>query len=175
MLDAAYKLNFISYDQMIVDFLTLLFHEINHILQFRYRDIICDDITKILNISYHLKLSSFSKIKKIHDLFPDEIDSNIRASKVVYDTIGNEISEQNLIYFLKLSILYNDKIIYSPLEFLYNDILGIHIDETFKNVNSIYYGLRKTQGLVDAIIDSYQTHELCVDIDGERRLKKCHK
>lgn len=173
LLDAAYKLNFISLEQLAIDFYTLILHEINHLLQFRYRNLIFDDTTKVLNISESLKCY-LHKIKELHDIFPDEIDSNLRSSKVVYDIIGNNLSEQNLIYFLKLSMVYKNMIINSPLEYLYNYLSNKYFDYNFENVNSIYYGLRKSQDLFNAMIDSYQTHNLCVDIEGERRLEKCH-
>lgn len=172
MLDAAYKLNFISLEQLAVDFYTLILHEINHLLQFRYKNLTFDNITKVLNISELLKCY-LHKAKELHDLFPDEIDSNLRPSKVVYDIIGNDLSEQNLIYFLKLSMVYKNIIINSPLEYLHKYLLNEGFDKKFENINSIYYGLRKNQDLFNAMMDSYQTQKLCVDIDKERRLEKC--
>ena len=174
MLEAANHLGFITNEQMIIDYFCLLLHEINHILQFRYRDLINDDITFLLNISEFLKVYSQGKNNELHDLFSDEIDSNIRSAKLLYEIYKNKITEQNLIYFLTLSTIYKNKIINSQLNYLYTEILKTSFNEKFQNINSLYYGLKKDEDLLQSIIDSYQTHKLCVDIDGERRLKKCN-
>lgn len=174
MLEGAHKLHFISFDQMIIDFFSLLLHEINHLLQFRYRDLVDDDIALVLNISEFLKQQSFTRKKEFHDLFPDEIDSNIRSSKLIYETEKSDIAEKNLVFYLTLSTFYKNRIVNSQIDYLYSQLFNTSFDESIHDINSVYYGLEKERDLFQAIIDSYQTHELCVDIDGGRRLKRCN-
>ena len=174
ILEGAYQLGFITNEQMTIDYFGLLLHEINHILQFRYGDLVDDNITYLLNVSEKLKNYSPNKINELHDLFSDEIDSNIRAAKLLYEFNKNKMAEKNLIYFLTLSTICKNKIINSQIDYLYKELLGTSFDTKLQNVNPIYYGLEKDKNLLQAIIDSYQTHYLCVDIDGGRRLKKCN-
>lgn len=172
-LEAAYKLHFISHKQMVVDYFSLLLHEINHVLQFRYRHEITDEISRILGLSEILKDCSRGDLKKYHDLFPDEVDSNIRSAKVVYELGDDSISEINLVNYLMLSVMYKNTIIKSQIHFLYHFILNVNFNETFKNANRIFYGLPKDDEVMESIINSYQTQCLCIDIDNERRLRKC--
>ncbi|MGN1379212.1 MAG: hypothetical protein ACI4XR_02295 [Bacilli bacterium] len=174
LLDCAYKLHFISFEQMIMDFFSILLHEINHLLQFRYRDLVDDDIAFVLNISEFLKHQSSTRKKELHDLFPDEIDSNIRSSKLIYEVEKSELAEKNLVFFLTLCTIYKNRIINSQIDYLYEQLFKSKFDEEIGNINSIYYGLEKDKDLLQAIVDSYQSHSLCVDIDGGRRLKKCN-
>lgn len=174
LLDGAYKLHFISFEQMIMDFFSILLHEINHLLQFRYRDLVDDDIAFVLNISEFLKHQSSTRKKELHDLFPDEIDSNIRSSKLIYEVEKSELAEKNLVFFLTLCTIYKNRIINSQIDYLYEQLFNSKFDEEIGNINSIYYGLEKDKDLLQAIVDSYQSHCLCVDIDGGRRLKKCN-
>lgn len=170
LIEAAYKLNFINFNQLIIDYFCLLLHEINHILQIRYRNSMNDAVTEILNISEYLKRISIRDKNKLHEFFPDEIDSNIRSSKIVYETFKDEESEKNLIYFLTSSLFYENTIVNSQINFLYQQLLNSTFDNNY-SINSIYYGLNKSVEVIKAILDSYQTQKLCVDIEGERRLK----
>ena len=172
-LEAACKLHFISHEQMIVDYLSLLLHEINHVLQFRYRYETTDEISRILDLSEFLKDCSHDNLKEYHNLFPDEIDSNIRSAKIIYELSGDTISEINLVNYLMLSVMYRNIIIKSQIHFLYYFILNTDFNEIFENINGIFYGLPKNNEVMESIISSYQTQCLCIDIDNERRLKKC--
>ena len=155
------------------DYFCLLLHEINHILQIRYRNNINDDVTKIMNMSEYLKKISINEKNKLHEFFPDEIDSNIRSSKIVYETFKDEESEKALVYFLTSSLFYENKSVNSQINFLYQQLLNSTFDDTYL-INSVYYGLNKSVVVIKSMLDSYQTQKLCVDIEGERRLKKCN-
>ena len=172
--EAATHLKFITFNQLILEYFCLLLHEINHVLQIRYRDLIDDDVTFLLNTSEFLKVYSLNKKNKFYDLFPDEIDSNIRASKLLYDINQCKLTKENLIYYLTLGTIYKNNIINSPIDYLYNEILNLNFEENLQNINSIYYGLKKDDDLLQSILDSYQTHEICVDIEKERRIRKCN-
>ena len=102
--------------------------------------------------------------------FSDEIDSNIRSSKIVYETFKDGESEKNLVYFLTSSLFYENTIVNSQINFLYQQLLNSTFDNNY-SINSIYYGLNKSVEVIKSILDSYQTQKLCVDIEGERRLK----
>lgn len=170
VLEAAYKFNFLSFNSFIIDYFCLILHEINHAFQFRYKYECSDNVSNILRSSDLLKKMSMEKYNYLHDLFPDEIDSNIRASKIVYELDYCKDSMINLINYLKISISLNNQIINSPIDYLYKIILNQSFRIDTNGVNSIFYGLSKSEYLISAICDSYLTHTLCVDIDKERRL-----
>lgn len=173
-LEAAYKLNFLSKEQFIIDYFSLLLHEINHVLQCKYRENIDDGISHILNVSDFLKTNFKNNVRMYHDFFPDEIDSNIRSAKIIYEMFLSNASKINLINYLMISMLNNNFILKSQIDFLYWNILGIPYNGKDEHVNCIYYGLPKKDEIIEAIIESYQTHKLCIDIDRERRIRLCN-
>ena len=96
-LEAAYKLNFLSKEQFIIDYFSLLLHEINHVLQCRYRENIDDGISHILNVSDFLKTNFKNNVRMYHDFFPDEIDSILSLSmeRPVLDFSSTKISAKS--------------------------------------------------------------------------------
>ena len=171
-LEAAYKLGFITYDQILNEYFNLILHELNHVLQYRYKNSIDSDVSKILKMSDELKIKSKSKYYLFYNLFPDEIDSNIRAANIINKLDLFDISEYYLIESLTISMKYDDYLVPSQLQFLYKQILEIDINDDFALINPFFYGTKKDDDLINTIIKSYQTQRLCVDIDRGRRLFK---
>lgn len=171
-LDAAYKLGFITSDQELNEYFNLILHEINHVLQYRYKNSIDNDVSKILKMSDELKIQSQEKYYLYYNLFPDEIDSNIRAANIVNKLNMFGCSETFLINSLITSMQFNNYLIPSQFQFLHKQILKLDVDDKFELINPLYYGTKKEDELIKAVIKSYQTQELCVDIDRGRRLLK---
>ena len=100
-------------------------------LQYIYKNSIDSDVSKILKMSDELKIKSKSKYYLFYNLFPDEIDSNIRAANIINKLDLFDISEYYLIESLTISMKYDDYLVPSQLQFLYKQILEIDINDDF--------------------------------------------
>ena len=111
-----------------------------------------------------------SKGYAIVTLSKNGIKNKVLVHRIVYETFKDGESEKNLVYFLTSSLFYENTIVNSQINFLYQQLLNSSFDNNY-SINSIYYGLNKSVEVIKSILDSYQTQKLCVDIEGERRLK----
>ncbi len=168
-LEAAYKLNFLNFEEVLNDYFCLILHEINHILQFRYKNSNNDDISGILRASDVLKIKAGNKYFDYYNLFPDEIDSNVRSAYSIYNMNILSGSEFYLIKTLFSSMNYFNTLITDQFRFLNKNILYLDVNDRFDLLNPLYYGTSKDDNLLDALITSYRTHKLCVDIENGRR------
>lgn len=173
----AYNMNFLKKEIIIIEFLTLLFHEIKHILQFKTKTETSNiTINDILNISSYLKQIANKREKYFHNLFPDEIDANISSGLFIYNFANQnkeleldlENAEKNLIYYLTLEYITNGEILpCSQIKFLYHKLLNQEFLEeqyNLKDFENIFYGFTKTEEQNKKLLKSYQTQKLCLDI-----------
>ena len=176
-INACYKLNFYSREKMILSYFNLLLHELTHVYQKNYKDNYDDDKSTILQLSEKLKFLSNNDYY-LYSLFPDEVNANITSSSYLY-TFGKnnnleelKFLEKSLIYFLTLGIINSDNIINSQLKYLYKLILDTEYEENFNSLNDIEtvsFGVTKSNSTMKKLIKSYQTQEMCFDIDNIRR------
>ena len=174
----SYHLKQLTKEQLILEYFTLLFHEINHTLQYKYQQEIKDDISNILNESNYLKTISLEKRRYLHDLFPDEIDSHLTSISFLYNffqtnkelNINIKDIEPRIIYFLTLGIINKNIIINSQLNYLYKYLLNISYNKKYDNLSEldhIYYGLTKNTETMNNIIRSYKTKKLYLKLKKE--------
>lgn len=173
---ACNSLGYINRQEMILSYFNLLFHEITHVFQKIYKENYYNDISKVLGISDNLKFLSNNGYD-LYSLFPDEINANINASVILYNLgINNELIgnykylEKSLIYYLTLGLFHNKQIINSQLKYLHKLLLDIDFDEDFNFIDEndhLYLGLTKSEYIMNCLLNSYQTQNLCFDINGK--------
>lgn len=178
----SYKIKALNFEQIIVEYLTLIFHEFNHALQNKVmfeRENSC--ISDVLKLSKYLKEIAGNKRKYYHDLFPDEIDSNIKSGLIVNefflnnrDLFINHVNlERNLIYYLSLGYINNGIMLpVSQISFLCSNLLKEKIEEEkykLKDFECLLYGFKKSKFLNDKLLKSYQTQRMCFDIYMEEK------
>lgn len=183
-LEIAQSLNFLNKEQIILEYFTLLFHEINHALQYKtMMELERSLITEILHISLFLKSVSNYNEFLFHNLFPDEINSNINSSLLVYSFVKNNLNlnldinnaEKNLIYYLSLGYINTEGVTFpcSQIKFLYSVLCNKDFCEDFYGLNDnekIFYGFSKNAEFNKKIIKSYQTQKLCFDINERKKI-----
>lgn len=178
----AYKINALNFEQVIVEYFTLIFHEFNHALQCKVMsEHENSNISDVLKLSKQLKEIAGDKRKYFHDLFPDEIDSNIKSGLIVSEFFLNNNTlyidysnlESNLIYYLSLGYINNGVMLpVSQISFLYSNLLKEKIDEEkykLKEFECLLYGFKKEKKLNNMLLKSYQTQRLCFDIYMEEK------
>lgn len=177
----AHSLNFLSKEKLILEYFTLLFHEINHVLQFKtIIEFNNSLITKILNISIYLKKIANYNEFLFHNLFSDEIEANINSGILIYNfaksnpnlKIDMENVEKNLIYYLTIGYINQKNILpCSQIKFLHSILLNQVFFENeycLNDTEKLLYGFSKGEETNKQLLKSYQTQKLCLDIK-ERR------
>lgn len=145
------NLNIISNETFVVEYLTVLFHEIFHAIQYQYMYNYNDYLISFMKqISLKIK-ENMNLNNQLHDLIPDEREASIKSAKLLYDfAVQNddlaleEYNEiyQNLNYYVKNGYLYAKKLsIYPYQSILRFDNMVPKIDYNQVDVyNKIIYG-----------------------------------
>lgn len=119
------KLNIISNNNFIVEYLTIIFHEIFHAIQYQY---MCNYNDYLISIMKNISIKIKQNIKlnnKLHDLIPDEREASIESAKLLYyymyqSKLLNEDERQeienNLNFYLKNGYLYGNNIFIYPYQ-----------------------------------------------------------
>mgnify|MGYP004520087471 FL=1 len=145
----AYKLGFISDESFLVEYYTILFHEIFHAIQYKC---MYNDNKSLIALAKKLSLQ-FKKSncynKNAHYFIPDEREANIESSKLLNDFYlknfylnkqAISIAKDNLNYYLALGYQNN----FYPLKIL-NNFTSIFLDFSSQQIdldNKILYGLK---------------------------------
>lgn len=177
-IEGCYKLGYINNQKKILEYFVILTHELIHAYQDFYKNNFMTDKSLILKIS-EIMHSYIAKEDYIY--LPEEVNANVLSSLFAY-SVSKEIDGFNeiefakriIIYFLSLGLYRKKSIINSQFNYLYYKLNKENFDEKilqFSDEESIYYGLRKSSETLDKILTSYQTQNLCFDINKERRLK----
>ena len=167
------KKKIVNFNDLFIEILILIFHEINHSLQNLYKNEYSDNVSNILLVSDKIISKHPSLIINNHNYIPHEIEANIISSLVVkkilrvfpsYDKIK---LDTYIIKFLTLDLIKNNQFdILSPIkkiEFITNE----EYEKYFCNTNElqkILFGLTKSSEINDKINESYHTKELKLDL-----------
>ena len=156
----------------IVEYLTLLLHEIIHCIQQEYIRNNSNFKKDILFSSEMFRFYSCNDIK-LQPLFPDEINANLLSVLFINQLIKllekenlSRYCEKQLIYYLTLGLINNESI-NSQLKYLYKHLLNVDYEEKFDSFNQnekIIYGVTKSDLTMEKIFESYRTQKLCLDI-----------
>lgn len=146
------NLNILSNENFVIEYLTILFHEIFHAIQYQYMinyDNYLISVMKQLsiNIKQNRKLNS-----QLHDLIPDEREASIESAKLIYDFARqnkllntmecNEIAN-NLNFYLSNGYLYKGRISIFPYQSIskFDKTIPILVDKEIDTYNKLIYGL----------------------------------
>lgn len=169
-----YKINNLNdKKKFILDYLFIIFHEINHAIQEKNREEYRNTLDgEIMFLAKILKYKSTSKIIKYHDLYPDESDSNISSISLLYNFFNNNkllnkdsIHYKNIINKVLLSGSENNKyyqnnkisIIYY---LLYKKDFYLELFPNLTNKQLFTYGFNLKEDLVYNINQSIKNNEL---------------
>lgn len=145
------QLNIISQEAFIIEYLTILFHEIFHAIQYKY---LIND--KHYLISIMKQLSNYIKQNKnlnskLHDLIPDEREASIESAKLIYDFyIVNNLSKndcnesiENLNFYITNGYLYKKNITIFPYQSIknYDNNIPLVLYDNLGIFNKLIYGL----------------------------------
>lgn len=152
MLLQARKLDILSNTNFIIEYLTILFHEIFHAIQYQYMNNFNNYlISTIKELSIHIKQNR-NLNSQLHDLIPDEREANIESAKLLYDfakqntlLCTEEYNEtiSNLNYYLTNGYLYRNGLSIYPYQSIskFDKTIPMLIDENVDNYNKLIYGL----------------------------------
>ena len=146
------NLNILSSENFAIEYLTILFHEIFHAIQYQY--LINYDkylISVMKRLSINIKRNRCLN-RKLHDLIPDEREASIESARLIYDfaTQNNFLDEKeynevtsNLIFYLSNGYLYRNKISIFPYQSIskFDEEIPTLIDNEVDIYNKLIYGL----------------------------------
>lgn len=146
------KLNIISGDNFTIEYLTILFHEIFHAIQYQYMNNYDDYlISTMKRLSIDIKQNKILNTQ-LHDLIPDEREASIESAKLIYDFAQqncllnieerDEI-DKNLNFYLTNGYLYRKKISIYPYQSIlkFDKEIPKLVYEKLENYNKLIYGL----------------------------------
>ncbi len=152
MLLQAKNLNILSDTNFIIEYLTILFHEIFHAIQYQYMNNFNNYlISTMKQLSIHIKQNR-NLNSKLHDLIPDEREASIESAKLLYDFAKQNIllsteehneTISNLNYYLTNGYLYRNGLSIYPYQSIskFDKTIPILIDENVDDYNKLIYGL----------------------------------
>ena len=162
-----------KFNQLFIEYLILIFHEINHALQNLYKKEYNDNVSNILLISDKIINKYPNLILNCHDYIPNEIESNIISSLAVKKLLidNNEFNvnmlDNYIIKYLTLNLIKNNHFdIQSPIKKI-ELITNEEYEKYFNNTNElqiILFGLTKSIEMNQKIDESYQTKKLKLDL-----------
>ena len=148
----AKQLNIITNENFIIEYLTILFHEIFHAIQYQYMNN-CKDylISTMKQLSIYMKENKDLNIH-LHDLIPDEREASIESAKLIYDfaqqnnllsTKEQDETVANLLFYLTNGYLYRNRITIFPFQSIskFDEKIPILIDDNLDIYNKLIYGL----------------------------------
>mgnify|MGYP004514059633 FL=1 len=146
------NLNILSNESFVIEYLTILFHEIFHAIQYQYMinyDNYLISVMKQLsiNIKQNRKLNT-----QLHDLIPDEREASIESAKLIYDFAKqssllnikeHKETEKNLNFYLINGYLYRKKISIFPYQSIlkFDKNISKIIDDNINTYDKLIYGL----------------------------------
>lgn len=157
-------LNIVSGENFIIEYLTILFHEIFHAIQYQYMNNYDDYLISIMKqLSIDIKQNK-SLNSKLHDLIPDEREASIESAKLVYkfmeknnlsSTVERNEAMANLNFYLTNGYLYGKKILIFPYQSIYkfDKSIPILIDEDLDVYNKLIYGLNIYNNSIFSLLD----------------------
>lgn len=146
------NLNVISNDNFAIEYLTILFHEIFHAIQYQYMNNFDDYlISTIKRLSICIKQNR-SLNTQLHDLIPDEREASIESAKLIYYFAKQnnllsikECNEtaNNLRFYLANGYLYRNKISIYPYQSIstFDKTIPMLIYEEIDTYNKLIYDL----------------------------------
>lgn len=146
------NLNILSNENFVIEYLTILFHEIFHAIQYKYMINYNDYLISVMKqLSINIKQNS-SLNTQLHDLIPDEREASIESAKLIYNFANNnnllntkernEIAN-NLSFYLSNGYLYSNKVAIFPYKSIskFDTTIPTLIDQKIDTYNKIVYGL----------------------------------
>lgn len=167
------KLNIISNNNFIIEYLTILFHEIFHAIQYQYMNNYSDYlISTMKRLSIDIKQNRILN-NQLHDLIPDEREASIESAKLIYyfaqqnrllNTEEYNETNKNLNFYLTNGYLYSKKLSIYPYQSIskFDNTIPILIYEKIETYNKLIYGLD---------IKNNPTPSLLINEDNKRLLK----
>ncbi len=145
------NLNIVSSNNFIIEYLTILFHEIFHAIQYQYMYNCNDYLISIMKrLSLDIKQNKTLN-NQLHDLIPDEREASIESAKLIYYFVQqsnilnteeyNEINK-NLNFYLTNGYLYNKKLSIYPYQSIskFDNTIPMLIYENIETYNKLIYG-----------------------------------
>lgn len=145
-------MNILSNENFVIEYLTILFHEIFHAIQYKYMINYNDYLISVMKqLSINIKQNS-SLNTQLHDLIPDEREASIESAKLIYNFANNnnllntkernEIAN-NLSFYLSNGYLYSNKVAIFPYKSIskFDTTIPTLIDQKIDTYNKIVYGL----------------------------------
>lgn len=166
------KLKYLSVEEYILEYYTLLLHELNHLFHYRNKRESCDDVATLLRNCDIIRLKAGQKYRDFSKFFPDEIDSYLKSSKLVdkfveYNMIkDNNSSKNRLVYYLTFNIFNGNEIINSQYDYLKYILFNEHCTNYHfsDEIQNVYYGLAKKDETINSLLDTYRSQELKIKI-----------
>lgn len=145
-------LSLITNENFAIEYLTILFHEIFHVIQYQYMNNYNDYLISVMKrLSINIKQNHALNLQ-LHDLIPDEREASIESAKLIYDFAQqnkfisieecNEAAD-NLRFYLTSGYLYRNKISIYPYQSIsrFDQEIPILVDKKLDIYNKIIYGL----------------------------------
>lgn len=119
------KLELVSNQNFIIEYLTILFHELFHAIQYKYMNSSKDYlISTMKKISNNIK-KNYILNSKLHSLIPDEREASLESAKLIYDFYmnnnlfihDNQYDDEivkNLNFYLTNGYFYRNKVSIFP-------------------------------------------------------------
>lgn len=159
------KMGILKTNILLIEYFTVLFHELYHALQYKY----LENNTSLL-ISKMKRLSILFKNtpnidNQFHDLIPDEREASIESAKLVYNIFSNNLTdiskkevEENLIFYLINGYaMINNKFL-NPISSINKNINGLKNLNINCNIlndyNNLIYGFPVKQDLYYKLMDA---------------------
>ena len=148
----AKNLDIISNNNFVIEYLTILFHEIFHAIQYQYMNNFNDYlISTMKQLSICIKQNK-NLNTQLHDLIPDEREASIESAKLIYNFArqNNLLSVEecnetanNLNFYLTNGYLYRNGISIYPYQSIskIDRTIPMLIDEEIDTYNKLIYGL----------------------------------
>lgn len=146
------NLNILSNENFVIEYLTILFHEIFHAIQYRYL-INYDDylISVMKQLSINIKQNRDLNTQ-LHDLIPDEREASIESAKLIYDfaqqnkllnTVERNETANNLNFYLSNGYFYRSGISIFPYQSIsrFDKTVPSLVDKEVDTYNKLIYGL----------------------------------
>lgn len=148
----AKSLSIISNENFVIEYLTILFHEMFHAVQYKYMNNFNNYLISIMKrLSIYIK-QNINLNNQLHDLIPDEREASVESAKLIYvfakqNNILNEEEKNetvnNLNFYLTNGYFYKNKISIYPYQSIskFDKTIPILIDEEVNLYNKLIYGL----------------------------------
>ena len=146
------NLNIVFSNNFIIEYLTILFHEIFHAIQYQYMYNCNDYLISIMKrLSLDIKQNKTLN-NQLHDLIPDEREASIESAKLIYyfaqqnrllNTEEYNETNKNLNFYLTNGYLYNKNLSIYPYQSIskFDNTIPMLVYENLDTYNRLIYGL----------------------------------